>query len=114
MKLELRVSVRKIISIELIVAALSFLVATVLPATHDLSLTLFGICLLHAVIYAPIGFFEGFDFVMYDEHPQSPLKFYHFLSIFIATYIAVQLFDTFAQMTEEIRVVLNLGSTGMI
>jgi hypothetical protein len=103
LKLNFRVSVKRLIKIELVVAFLSFGIATALPFTGEFLLIVAGMCLIHALIYAPVGITNGFDFVMYDAPPDSPLKFYHFLSIFIAGFFSARFFDTTTQLSESLR-----------
>ena len=106
MKLSWRVSIKKFISTELVLAALAFLLAVMWPASHDVTLTAAGIFTVHALIYSPVGFSQGFDFVMYDAPPESPLKIYHFFCIFIASFFGATLFRPLGQIANEVRTIL--------
>ena len=107
MKLEFKVSVRKIIFVELVIAALFFLLAVLFPTSYDITVYIVGFCLVHSAAYAPIGFSQGFDFIMHDHPANSFLGFYHFLCIAIATTIGILLTEPIASMADQVRTILT-------
>lgn len=106
MKLDFRVSVRKMICVELAIAALFFLLAILFPASYDATVYIVGFCLVHIAAYSPIGFSRGFDFIMHDHPPDSFLGLYHFLCIAIATTIGILLTGPIAAIADQVRSIL--------
>ena len=91
---------------EIVIAALAFMLAIVFPNSYEITVYAVCICLVHTAIYSPIGFSQGFDFIMHDEPADSFLGVYHFISIFIATFIGKLLSKPFGQLVDGVRFVL--------
>lgn len=103
MKISFRVSARKLIAIELIVAAVSFVIGSLLPLAREEVFIITGFCIAHPLIHAPIGFYKGFDVIMYDADPESGITFYYALSIAIAMVIGIWLIDTLLLLSDNLR-----------
>lgn len=106
MKLNFRVSVKKLLLAEMVVAALSFILALLFPGSYEMTVYLVAICLVHITVYSPIGFSQGFDFIMHDEPADSFLGVYHFISIFIATFVGSLLLRPLGELVDGIRTLL--------
>jgi len=106
LKLNFRVPVKKLLLAELVVAALSFMLALVFPHSYDITVYAVAICLVHSAIYSPIGFSQGFDFIMHDEPADSFLGVYHYISIFIATFVGALLSRPLGQIVDQIRLIV--------
>ena len=103
MKINYRVSVEKMLKFEVQALVVAFALGTLFPASRDFTLTFTGICLAHIPIYSPVGFYNGFDFVMYDAPEESPWKIFHFVAIFLATAIGAALFRPLVGISDHVR-----------
>lgn len=106
MKLDFRVSVKKLLLAEMVIAALALVLAIIFPDSYDMTVYMVGICLVHIAVYSPVGFSQGFDFIMHDEPGDSFLGVYHFISIFIATFAGALILEPLGQLVDGIRVIL--------
>lgn len=88
---------------ETVIAALAFVLAILFPDSYDITVYMVGICLVHMAVYSPIGFSQGFDFIMHDAPADSFLGVYHYVSIFIATFVGALLLNPLGQLIDEFR-----------
>mgnify|MGYP000471440505 FL=1 len=78
MKLSFRASVGRVLIYDALLVALAFSIAILFPATRDEIFIPAGVFLSHLMLYAPVGFFKGFGFVLHDEPEDSPVNYYHY------------------------------------
>lgn len=105
-KLDFRVSVKTLLMAEVVIAALSFILAIIFPDSYEITVYAVGICLVHIAVYSPIGFAQGFDFIMHDHPGDSFLGVYHFISIFIATFVGQLLSRPLGLIVDQVRTIV--------
>ncbi len=67
-----------------------------------------GFCIVHPLIYAPVGIVKGFDYVMYDATPDTGANLYHFVSIALAMPIGLHFSGLFETIADGARAALGL------
>ena len=90
----------------MVIAALAFMLAIAFPNSYEITVYAVCICLVHTAVYSPIGFSQGFDFIMHDEPADSFLGVYHYISIFIATFVGALLSRPLGQIVDQIRLIV--------
>jgi hypothetical protein len=83
---QLRVTAQTMILFELLLSALLISIGSTTNSEAEILWLLPAILVIHLLIFsAPLAFFKGFDFIIYDAPPDSPWKYYGFIAVFIAT-----------------------------
>lgn len=103
MKINYRVTVTFQLKLDVIGAILGFVIGTLFPSTRDASILLTGICLVHLLLYTPVGIYNGFDFIMHDEPDESPFKIYHFVCIFVAAALGTLISSRLEVVSDGVR-----------
>ena len=88
-----RLSLKAVMGLYASTIAILFLFALLIP-TIGYGCTHIGSMLLVAMpLHALIAPFKGLDFVIWDAPPDSPVKYYWFFVIFVATWVGTALTD---------------------